>query len=77
MKIWYLVANNGDGSCSVDFFRTEEAANSALALEGELETYNCNEGTASSFEVTPTADGELAITGFVFMEDQPAELEHA
>lgn len=51
MKIWYLVANNGDGSSSVHFF-TEQATAQAVCHDN-LETYNCNEGGPQSFEINP------------------------
>jgi hypothetical protein len=72
LKIWYLVADNSDGSSSVDFFRTEEDAKQAYEGWGD-EIYNCNETGPESFEV---ADGPTTIP-FMDWAGLRAELEKA
>lgn len=53
MKIWYLVANNGDGSSSVHFFTEQATAQALCDDESKLETYGGNEGGPQSFEINP------------------------
>lgn len=55
MKVYYLIANNGDGSTSVHWFQTEAAAKAAASDVDKLETYGDNEGDPSSFVIN--ADG--------------------
>lgn len=53
MRVWYLVYDCGDGSSTVNFFRTVDAADKACddSLPDWDEGYNGNEGAPSFFDV--------------------------
>ena len=57
MKIWYLIASNGDGSSKVNFYQTEQGLQQLV--DSDAETYGCNENGPQSFDVN--ADGTTTI----------------
>lgn len=62
MKVWYLVANNGDGSSSVHFFQDQATAQALCDDESKLETYGGNEGGPNSFDILPDGTTTIAFT---------------
>lgn len=69
MKIYGLIADNGDGSASIHWFRTEEKMNEMLDEENGHEQYwAANEGGPNQ-ELTLPDDLDLAAAGFSFWHD--------
>lgn len=63
MKVYYLIADCGDGSSVVEFYKSEELAQAQIDGDKDYDSYGCNEDGVSSFEVI----GE--ITGIFFHDD--------
>lgn len=59
-RIYYLVADGGDGSASVRFFKDREKAEKLAEDEDQCETYGLNEGSPGWFEV----NGEISWMNF-------------
>lgn len=68
MKIYYITSNNGDGSCSVQWFKNHLAAEVCVLDDDECERYGCNEGQVCS--VTLPDDMDPKFTGLYFNDDE-------
>lgn len=66
-KVYGITSDNGDGSSSIHWFRSQEKVDALLADDDQCETYGMNEGYAE--ELTFPDDLNLETCGFRFSDD--------